>query len=205
MKNRNEYFRQISLFYFEIGKNLKLFATQARKKICDMYEKMLYQNVRGKNRLLTETGLMNRVSTCDLLLQRHESDPFLKRLVTGDETWILYQNVHRKRTWSKENRLSTEQTYTDFAGSAGFRIGRSGGLMSGVMNRVLEEASGKWLISITTRDVARVSSCSEDGCSRVSNIRSNGVVKILLAENIATTINRTNYSNEKLPSRKQPE
>ncbi|KOX67386.1 Histone-lysine N-methyltransferase SETMAR [Melipona quadrifasciata] len=50
--------------------------------------------------LLTETGLVNRVSTCDLLLQRHESDPFLKRLVTGDETWILYQNVHRKRTWS---------------------------------------------------------------------------------------------------------
>jgi len=57
--------------------------------------------------LLTETGLMNRVSTCDLLLQRHERDPFLKRLVTGDETWILYQNVHRKRTWSEENRPST--------------------------------------------------------------------------------------------------
>ncbi|KOX76021.1 Histone-lysine N-methyltransferase SETMAR [Melipona quadrifasciata] len=48
--------------------------------------------------LLTETGLMNRVSTCDLLLQRHERDPFLKRLVTGDETWILYQNMHRKRS-----------------------------------------------------------------------------------------------------------
>ncbi|KAK1137699.1 hypothetical protein K0M31_002195 [Melipona bicolor] len=79
---------------------------------------------------------------------------------------------------------SPEQTYTDFAeppliGSAGFRIGHSGGLMSGVMSRVLEEASGKWLISITTRDVARVSSCSEDGCSRVSNIRSNGVVSEL--------------------------
>ncbi|KOX68364.1 Histone-lysine N-methyltransferase SETMAR [Melipona quadrifasciata] len=27
--------------------------------------------------------------------------------VTGDKTWILYQNVHRKRTWSKENRPST--------------------------------------------------------------------------------------------------
>ncbi|KOX72061.1 Histone-lysine N-methyltransferase SETMAR, partial [Melipona quadrifasciata] len=31
--------------------------------------------------LLTETGLMNRVSTCDLLLQRHERDPFLKQPV----------------------------------------------------------------------------------------------------------------------------
>ncbi|CAK9817812.1 Histone-lysine N-methyltransferase SETMAR [Anthophora plagiata] len=57
--------------------------------------------------LLTETGLMNRVSTCDLLLQQHERDPFLKRLVTGGETWILYQNVHRKRTWSKDNRPPT--------------------------------------------------------------------------------------------------
>ncbi|KAL6418228.1 hypothetical protein ACFW04_012254 [Cataglyphis niger] len=57
--------------------------------------------------LLTETDLMNRVSTCDLLLQRHERNPFLKSLVTRDETWILYQNVHRKRTWSKENRPST--------------------------------------------------------------------------------------------------
>ena len=27
--------------------------------------------------------------------QRHERNPFLKRLVTGDEIWILYQNVHR--------------------------------------------------------------------------------------------------------------
>ncbi|CAK9818400.1 Histone-lysine N-methyltransferase SETMAR [Anthophora plagiata] len=57
--------------------------------------------------LFTETGLMNHVSTCDLLLQRHERDPFLKRLVTGDETRILYQNVYRKRTWSKDNRPST--------------------------------------------------------------------------------------------------
>ncbi|KOX75615.1 Histone-lysine N-methyltransferase SETMAR, partial [Melipona quadrifasciata] len=55
--------------------------------------------------LLTETGLMNRVSTCDLLLQRHERDPFLKRLVTGDETWILYQNMHRKRQPVAEKRL----------------------------------------------------------------------------------------------------
>ncbi|XP_035737739.1 histone-lysine N-methyltransferase SETMAR-like [Vespa mandarinia] len=57
-------------------------------------------------RQLIETDLMNRVSTCNLLLQQHEKNPFLKRLITGDETWILYQNVHRKRTWSKKNRSS---------------------------------------------------------------------------------------------------
>ena len=33
---------------------------------------------------------MNRVSTCDFLFQQHKRDPFLKRLVTGDEIWILY-------------------------------------------------------------------------------------------------------------------
>ncbi|KOX73116.1 Histone-lysine N-methyltransferase SETMAR [Melipona quadrifasciata] len=36
---------------------------------------------RGSKRVTTETGLMNRVSTCDLLLQRHERDPFLKQPV----------------------------------------------------------------------------------------------------------------------------
>ncbi|CAK9817716.1 Histone-lysine N-methyltransferase SETMAR [Anthophora plagiata] len=57
--------------------------------------------------LLMETGLMNCDSTCDLLLQRHERDRFLKRLVTEDEIWIFYQNVHRKRTWANNNRPST--------------------------------------------------------------------------------------------------
>lgn len=56
-----------------------------------------------------ETSLMNRVSTCDSTTRFawHERDPFWKRLVTGDETWILYQNMHCKRIGSKENRPST--------------------------------------------------------------------------------------------------
>ena len=39
---------------------------------------------------------MNCVSSCDFLFQRHERDSFLKRLVSRDETWILYQNVENK-------------------------------------------------------------------------------------------------------------
>ncbi|XP_043258028.1 histone-lysine N-methyltransferase SETMAR-like [Colletes gigas] len=42
---------------------------------------------------LTEKNLMDRVSTCDLLFKRHENDPFLKRMITGDEKWIFYSNV----------------------------------------------------------------------------------------------------------------
>ncbi|PIO57294.1 transposase, partial [Teladorsagia circumcincta] len=43
---------------------------------------------------------MKRVSVCDSLLRRNENEPFLKRMVTGDEKWIVYNNVERKRSWS---------------------------------------------------------------------------------------------------------
>lgn len=36
-----------------------------------------------------------RISFCNLLLKRNETDPFLKRLITGDEKCIVY----RKRSW----------------------------------------------------------------------------------------------------------
>ena len=48
---------------------------------------------------LTEENLANRISICNSLLKRHESDPFLKRIVTGDEKWIIYDNIVRKRSW----------------------------------------------------------------------------------------------------------
>ena len=31
----------------------------------------------------------------------NEMEPFLKRLITGGEKWIKYENVKRKRSWSK--------------------------------------------------------------------------------------------------------
>lgn len=46
----------------------------------------------------------------DLLVQRYERDPFLKRLVVGDE--ILYQTVHRKRISSKDLQLSRSLDFT---------------------------------------------------------------------------------------------
>ncbi|KAJ0180366.1 hypothetical protein K1T71_003770 [Dendrolimus kikuchii] len=39
---------------------------------------------------LTERNLMNRVPICDSLLRRNETEPFLKKLITGDEKWITY-------------------------------------------------------------------------------------------------------------------
>ena len=52
--------------------------------------------LRGKN--------LDRISSCDsLLLKRNENILFLKQIVTGDEKWILYNNVERKRSWGKRN------------------------------------------------------------------------------------------------------
>ncbi|XP_033179582.1 histone-lysine N-methyltransferase SETMAR-like [Bombus impatiens] len=35
---------------------------------------------------LTESNLLNRILTCDLLIQRNKREPFLKKLITGDES-----------------------------------------------------------------------------------------------------------------------
>ncbi|GFW08731.1 integrase catalytic domain-containing protein [Trichonephila clavipes] len=44
---------------------------------------------------------MDRISICKVLTKRNENDPFLKRMMTGDEKWVTYDNIVRKRSWSK--------------------------------------------------------------------------------------------------------
>ncbi|XP_046835610.1 histone-lysine N-methyltransferase SETMAR-like [Vespa crabro] len=50
-----------------------------------------------------ERNLCRHVDACDLLLKRHENDPFLKRIITGDEKWVVYNNIKHKRSWSKKD------------------------------------------------------------------------------------------------------
>ncbi|XP_025157458.1 histone-lysine N-methyltransferase SETMAR-like [Harpegnathos saltator] len=50
---------------------------------------------------LTQKNLLDRIHACDSLLKRNEIDPFFKRMVTGDEKWVTYENNRRKRSWSK--------------------------------------------------------------------------------------------------------
>ena len=50
---------------------------------------------------LSEKNLLDRISACDSLLKRNENVLFLKQIVMGDEKWILYNNVERKRSWGK--------------------------------------------------------------------------------------------------------
>jgi len=51
---------------------------------------------------------IQRVSVCASLLSRYHNNPFLDMIVTGDEKWVLYVNIHRRRQWlaSTEKPLS---------------------------------------------------------------------------------------------------
>ncbi|XP_078051627.1 histone-lysine N-methyltransferase SETMAR-like, partial [Augochlora pura] len=50
---------------------------------------------------LTQKTMMVRISICNVLAKRNEIDLFLERMVTGNEKWIAYDNIVRKRSWSK--------------------------------------------------------------------------------------------------------
>ncbi|KAJ0172464.1 hypothetical protein K1T71_011603 [Dendrolimus kikuchii] len=63
-------------------------------------------NKKKKKKKKTERNLMNRVLICDSLLRRNETEPFLKKLITGDEKWITYDKNVRKRSWSKAGQAS---------------------------------------------------------------------------------------------------
>ncbi|GFX94455.1 mariner transposase [Trichonephila clavipes] len=50
--------------------------------------------------------MMDRISICEALAKRNEIDPFLKRMVTGDEKWVTYDSSVRKRSWSKRSEAA---------------------------------------------------------------------------------------------------
>ena len=60
-----------------------------------------------------EIQLTKRISICDSLLKRNETDPFLKRIITGDEIWVVYDEVVRKRSWTKRDELAKSTSKAD--------------------------------------------------------------------------------------------
>ncbi|XP_043498446.1 histone-lysine N-methyltransferase SETMAR-like [Polistes fuscatus] len=54
---------------------------------------------------LSEQNKANRSITCNLLLQRHNTEAFFDRLITGDEKWVLYDYPKRKRQWLSLNEI----------------------------------------------------------------------------------------------------
>jgi len=57
---------------------------------------------------LKEIHLTNRMSVCEQLIKPEENDPFLKRMITGDEKWIVY-NVSRKKSWNRRGEAPERQ------------------------------------------------------------------------------------------------
>ena len=47
---------------------------------------------------LKEIHLTQRINICDMHFKRNGIDTFLKRIITGNEKWIVYNNVNRKRS-----------------------------------------------------------------------------------------------------------
>ena len=56
---------------------------------------------------------LKRFFTCNSLLKRNETNPFLKRIITGDEKWVVYDNVVRKRSWSKRHEPAQSTSKAD--------------------------------------------------------------------------------------------
>ena len=46
---------------------------------------------------LKKIDLAQCITICDLFLKREKNDTFLKRIIAGDEKWIVYNNFKRKR------------------------------------------------------------------------------------------------------------
>lgn len=52
---------------------------------------------------LTDHQMNTRIEVCSSLLLRNQNDPFLDRIFTCDEKWILYDNRKRSRQWLDKN------------------------------------------------------------------------------------------------------
>ena len=62
---------------------------------------------------LNEIQLTKKIFVYDSMLKRNETDPFLKRIITRNEKWIVYDNVVRKRSWSKRDEPAQPTSKAD--------------------------------------------------------------------------------------------
>ena len=62
---------------------------------------------------LNEIQLTKRICICDSLLKRNKTDSFLKRVITGDEKWVVYDNVVQKKSWKKRDEPAQSTSKPD--------------------------------------------------------------------------------------------
>lgn len=62
---------------------------------------------------MQRSSLETPINICDMLIKHEETNPTLKQLITGDENWIVYNNVMHKRSWSWRNDLPQTTSKAD--------------------------------------------------------------------------------------------
>lgn len=66
--------------------------------------------------LLTEANKITRFNVCVQLLARQKKKSFLHHIVTGDETWIHYENPSVKKHWLTPGTLAPSQPVRNLHG-----------------------------------------------------------------------------------------
>ena len=56
---------------------------------------------------LRERDIAKRLAICELLLQKQKWKSFLHQIVIGDEKWIRYDNLKRKKSWVRPDESPT--------------------------------------------------------------------------------------------------
>ena len=68
---------------------------------------------------LKERDIERRKTTYKILLVQSKWKSFLYRIVTGDEKWIYFNNLERKKWWVDSGQLSTSQLVRNIHGKKG--------------------------------------------------------------------------------------
>ncbi|GFX17442.1 mariner transposase [Trichonephila clavipes] len=50
--------------------------------------------------------MMDRISICEAMAKWNEIGPFLKRMAIGNEILVTYDNIVRKRSWSRRSEAA---------------------------------------------------------------------------------------------------
>ena len=110
------HFRHILLYYFRKGKK----AVQARKKLYDVYDeksltKRRCQNWFSRFRFDLKDGPRSGRPTEVDDDKIKEMIEFLKGIITDYEKWVVYDNVVRKRSWSKRDEPAQSVSKESYA------------------------------------------------------------------------------------------
>ena len=85
-------------FFFWFNNNF-IFQQRYATSINNIIAIVLHKYGRLVPHQLSKDNLVQRASICASLLFRQKHEPFLDRIVTGDEKWVCYVNVRRRRQW----------------------------------------------------------------------------------------------------------